>query len=405
MAPLRVLHVTPYYADAWGYGGIPRVSVSLARGLARRGHDVTVVTTDAGDATARAATRAESADGVQIQVFPNLSNRLAYHLQFFVPLGLGAWLRRHARGLTVAHLHACHHLPGVIAARHLRAAGVPYVLSPHGTAPRIERRRIAKWLFDTTLGRGVLEGAARVIAVSEAERRQLLSLGVPEPKIRVVPNPLDLSEFSPPIPRGEFRRRLGLDARPLVLFLGKLTPRKGVDVLVEAMAALRREDAVLVIAGNDLGAGRAIRRLVERRRLAGRTIFTGLLRGRTRLEALADADVVVYPSRHEVFGLVPLEALCCGTPVLVADDSGCGEVIGRVGGGRVLPQGDAGALAAAIQEMLAHGIQWRDAAERARVQVQALSDPDAIARQIVEVYRDVVAAHPMPVAAGLSATP
>jgi glycosyltransferase involved in cell wall biosynthesis len=91
--------------------------------------------------------------------------------------------------------------------------------------------------------------------------------------------------------------------------------------------------------------------------------------------------------------------------VLVADDSGCGEVIGRVGGGRVLPQGDAGALAAAIQEMLAHGIQWRDAAERARVQVQALSDPDAIARQIVEVYRDVVAAHPMPVAAGLSATP
>ena len=83
-----------------------------------------------------------------------------------------------------------------------------------------------------------------------------------------------------------------------------------------------------MIAGNDMGAGARDRdRWSGRSASTARTIFTGLLRGQERLEALADADVVVYPSEDEVFGLVPLEALLCGTPVIVADDSGCGEIV------------------------------------------------------------------------------
>ncbi len=100
----------------------------------------------------------------------------------------------------------------------------------------------------------------------------------------------------------------------MVLFLGKLTPRKRLDVLVDAFARLGREDTVLVIAGNDLGAGRATRAAVRRHRLDDRTFFPGLLKGRERLEALADADVVVYPGRDEIFGLVPLEAILAGRP-------------------------------------------------------------------------------------------
>ena len=83
-----------------------------------------------------------------------------------------------------------------------------------------------------------------------------------------------------------------------------------------------------------------------------RTTFVGLLTGRARLEALTDADVVVYPSADEVFGLVPLEALLCGTPVVVADDSGCGEVVGQLDGAQVVAVGDPQALAAAIEAVL-----------------------------------------------------
>jgi glycosyltransferase involved in cell wall biosynthesis len=400
---LRILYVTPYYEGAWAYGGIPRLATALARGLARRGHRVTVCATDAADADARlggcpggslARLRpwppVRTGDGVELRIFPNVSNRLAYRLQLFLPLGLGAYLRGGAHAFDVAHLHGCHHVPGALAARHLRRAGVPYVLAPNGTAPRIERRRLAKRLFDATAGRGVLPGAARVLAVSAAERAQLLALGVSPGRIRLVPNPVDLAEFDPPPESGAVRRRLGLDGRPLVLYLGQLTPRKHVDVLIRAVAALDRPDVALVVAGSDMGPGRALRREARRLGLAPRVHFTGVLRGGERLEALRDADLVVYPSRDEVFGLVPLEALLAGTPVVVAGDAGCGEIVARVGGGLVVPPGDATALAAAIGRSLAEPAAVRRAtADAAAPRVRALYGSDVVAAELEAVYREL----------------
>src|SRR5262245_59740262 len=174
MRPLRIVHVTPYSADAWSYGGIPRVVAALSRGLARRGHHVTVCATDVCDRSSRLrGPREFMCDGVHIRLFPNLSNRLAYQFQLFLPVGFGDYLARNATGFDVAHVHACRNLPGVIAARHFRKAGVPYVLAPNGTAPIIERRRVAKRTFDAIAGDRVVAGASKVLAVSNAERRQL----------------------------------------------------------------------------------------------------------------------------------------------------------------------------------------------------------------------------------------
>ncbi len=120
---------------------------------------------------------------------------------------------------------------------------------------------------------------------------------------------------------------------PLVVFLGKMTPRKRLDVVMAAMPRVQMRAARLVVAGNDMGSGPAARQLASTLGIAERTQFLGLLTGRARLDLLTDADVVVYPSADEVFGLVPLEALLCGTPVVVADDSGCGEIVGALDGG------------------------------------------------------------------------
>ena len=390
-APVRILHVTPYSADAWAYGGIPRLAHSLTRGLARRGHQVTVCTTDACDESTRVPSGERQVDGVEWRVFPNLSNRLAYHLQLFLPLGLGNYLKRHAGTFDVAHLHACRNMPGALAAHHLRRTGVPYVLAPNGTAPRIERRRLAKHAFDVVAGRRILAGAARVLAVSEAERRQLSELGVARGAIRVIPNPVDLDELASPVTPGNFRRRLALPCGPLVLFLGKLTPRKRLDVLTLGFARVRRSDASLVIAGNYMGAGGEARSLVRALGLERRTFFTGLLRAEQRLEALADADVLVYPSQHEIFGLVPLESLLSGTPVIVADDSGCGEVVRATGGGQVVPLGDADALARAIESVLKDPTAWRAAAAAAAVRVRAAYGDSVVCSQIEALYGELVA--------------
>src|SRR5262245_22507796 len=86
---LRILHVTPYFQEAWAYGGIPRLATTLTTALARRGHRVTVCTTDVCDRHRRMPTQASPPSAVDVHVFPNRSNRLAYELQLFTPKGLG----------------------------------------------------------------------------------------------------------------------------------------------------------------------------------------------------------------------------------------------------------------------------------------------------------------------------
>jgi len=395
---LRILHVTPYYHDAWAYGGIPRVVSALARAQARLGHAVTVCTTDAG--TERRLEHPDGqrprlrpwsalgADGLRIHVFPNVSNRLAYN-QLFMPMGLSAFLRRHAGSFDVAHLHACRNIPGVVAAHAMRRARVPYVLAPNGTAPRIERRLGAKRLFDLVAGRRVLESARRVLAVTEIERRQLETLGVPARRLRVIGNPIDLDEFQVARAGDAFRERAGVGTAPLILFLGKLTPRKRVDVVVRAFAALDVAGARLVLAGNDMGAGARILQLVDECNRRERVRFTGLLAGRDRLDALAAADVVVYPSADEIFGLVPLEALLCGRPVIVGDDSGCAEVLRDVEGTLAVPLGDPYALRQAISEGLASQA-WRSAAVAGGARIASRYGSRRIAELVDAMYREIL---------------
>jgi glycosyltransferase involved in cell wall biosynthesis len=392
---LRILHVTPYSEAAWAYGGIPRVVGALTRGLARRGHSVTVCTTDVHDESTRLpldrADTAPTADRITQNVFPNVSNRLAYHQQIFLPVGLREYLRRHAAEFDVAHLHACRNVPCALASHYLRLAGVPYVVQPNGTAPVIERHRLAKRVFDFVAGRRVMAGAARVLAVSSAESRQLTKLGIPEETVRVVANPIDLDEFSRPIPFGNFRRRWEIGDDPIVLFLGKITPRKNVETLVHAFATIAGMHARLVIAGNDMGGRARAQNLVDELGLHRRVVFTGLLPGLARLEALADADVVVYASEHEIFGLVPFESLLAGTPVIVADDSGCGDLVGATGGGVVVRVNDAHELTHAIDCVLSQPAVWRKKAQDANQHIRERYGDDVVCGAVEDVYRELAA--------------
>lgn len=391
---LRILHVVPYYDQAWAYGGIPRLATTMTRALARRGHHVTVCTTDVRDSRTRASSSTQNPHGIDVRVFPNVSNAIAYHLQFFTPIGLGRYLRRAAASFDLAHLHACHNLPGVIAASELTRAGVPYVVSPNGTARPIERRIRVKQLFALTAGRSMLPRAARILAVSRSEVIQLRDMGIDESMIARIPNPVDETEFARPVDGCGYRQRMALGGGPVILFLGKLTPRKGVEDLVRAFASMSDPRATLIVAGNDMGAGASVFSLIRHLALETRVITPGLLQGSDRLDALAAADVVVYPSRDEIFGLVPLEALLAGTPVIVCNDSGCGEVISSTGGGLIVPPGDVSALSAAIETVLADAGGWRQRAKGAASAVRRRFGSDVICDQLESLYYEVIEKQP-----------
>jgi glycosyltransferase involved in cell wall biosynthesis len=213
--------------------------------------------------------------------------------------------------------------------------------------------------------------------------------GIDRDRVSIVPNPLDLREFADIPDRESFRHRYNLGKGRIVLLLGKLTPRKGADLLLDAFDRIPDTSARLLIAGNDMGVSVLRRVKVEASTGAGRIVRIGLLRGRERLEALASADVVVYPSRHEVFGLVPIEALLCGTPVVVSNDSGCGEIIGRIGGGHAVPHGDRESLAKAIESILNAPSVWRPRAIAAGRRVRELFAADVVCAQLEAVYADI----------------
>jgi glycosyltransferase involved in cell wall biosynthesis len=386
---VRILHVTPSFYPAWAYGGVTRCTYELCRALAQRGEAVTVWTTDVLDASARIKERDATVDGIQVRHFRNLSNHLAYHRQLYLPRGLWMHARRHVRDFDLVHLHAHRHVLNTIVAAAVRRAGIPYVLSGHGTVQPIERYVLMKQVVDALGGRALLQRADACVAVAGAEVAHFRALGVDTQRVQVIPNGLRLDDYARIPPRGTFRLQHAIGDAPLILFVGKITPRKGVDVLLRALARLTA-DVHLVIAGNFMMPAEPIRQLARTLGVDARVRFVGFLPDEQKLAAYADADVVAYPSVHEIFGLVPFESLMCGTPVVVCDDSGCGEVLGAAGAALLVPYGDAQALADALQRFLGDPAFRRATVTRGRCHIEEYLGWDRVAERTVSLYREIL---------------
>jgi glycosyltransferase involved in cell wall biosynthesis len=371
---MRILHVSPCYPPTWAYGGIPRAVHALARAQRAAGLDVRVWTTDAFDATRRSGRPPHGEiDGVEVFVSRLLSNRAAWGQQLYLPLGAPP-----LDGVDLVHLHAHRHLLNAQAFRAARRRGLPVVLTPHGTAARIERKVFVKAVWDRLIDGRVPFEADRVVALSAAEVRTLLQLGVPGDRVVSIPNAMHLEDFAELPPRGTFRRRHALGDGPLVAYLGQITPRKGVDHLAAAFADGALAPATLVVAGPARG-------MAEPRGVRS----VGVLEGPERLELLVDADVLAYPSTAEVFGLVPLEGLLCGAPVVVGGDCGCGELIREAGAGLLVTHGDVAGLRGAIRALLADRQAAGAMVERGRRHIARHLDPARVAAAHLAMYQEL----------------
>jgi len=386
---VHVLQVTPYFPPTWAYGGIPRIVYGLGRALCELGVEVSVLTTDAMDARSRAPVKPDrTLDGMRVLTCRNLSNRLAYDHQLFLPLDVERQLAQLPR-LDVVHLHGHRHLLNNAAERLARTHFVPTVLTANGTLLRHERKQHAKLLWDMLVSGRIPKRAARCVVVSQAERRQHLQAGLSADRLVEIPNGLDLGEFSPLPPRGLFRRRLGIAPdRPMVVYLGQLSPRKGVEHLVSAFNIDAPAGAALVVGGNDMGGGKLARAVADPN---APVHFVGLLEGEERIQLLVDADVLVYPSTAEVFGLVPFEGLLSGTPAVVGDDCGCGELIQGAGAGLLVRHGDVPALRSRIQQLIEDRDQASAMVDRGRDYIRQHFAWPRVAAMHLAMYEQVLA--------------
>ena len=382
---MHILHVSPYYPPSWAYGGIPRIVSGLSAHQVRLGHKVSVLTTDAFDSRSRfIGPSIEERQGVTVLRATNLSNRLAYQ-QLFLPIGTKRLLEQ-CDDVDVIHIHGHRHLLNNIALRYSKSQNCPVVMTANGTLRRIESRQWIKWLWDRLLAGHVPQQVDHCITVSSADTAIHRAAGISAEKITQIPNGLDLNEFESLPPRGRFRTHFGLDNRPIIAYLGRISPRKGVDVLVKAFKSLQTP-AQLVIAGNDMGA------LGDAKSIANKNPdvhFVGLLEGQDRLALLRDTQVLVYASENEIFGLVPFEGLLCGAPTVVSDDCGCGEIIQTAQAGLLVKYGDVQGLAERLDILIGDPDLAQTMVNRGKSYIQKTLDFNAVAQRHIAVYERLI---------------
>jgi glycosyltransferase involved in cell wall biosynthesis len=339
---MRVLKSVQSYFPFQDRGG-PVVKVrALARGLAHRGHQVTVLTADLGFTKGNGfgvpvepcqwGWRAEE-DGVETIYLSTLGHYRALTLNPHVVGFCGASLRR----FDLVHFYGLYDLLGPAVSYFCRRLGIPYVIEPMGMYRPIVRSLRLKRLYHRILGNRFVQGANYLIATSELEKQELVEEGVPSSRIVIRRNGIELPDKSPE--PGVFRRERGIAPNSkLILFLGRLVSKKSPDLLLEAFARWQKDapggrEAVLALAGPDEQDGFVpkLRAMAEELELKERVLFVGPLYDDAKWSAYRDADLFVLPSQNENFGNTAAEAAACGTPVIVTDQCGIAPYIGGAG--------------------------------------------------------------------------
>jgi glycosyltransferase involved in cell wall biosynthesis len=354
---MRILKVTQAYFPFNERGG-PVVKVrSIARALREQGNEVVVLTADLGfgpKEIAAAHVVADSEgwrtdlDGVEVIYF-----RTPFHYRnLTVNPGVLRFCQRRIKEFDLVHIYGLYDTLGPAVGRYCRKFKVPYYVEPLGMTRSIDRGFLLKWIW-RRLARKYLAEASIWIATSELEREDLRIAGVPAGKVLLRFNGIDLKEFKNLPPVGAFRKSAGIsrDDR-MILFLGRLIPRKGADLLIEALPQIGIDTIKLVIAGPE-GESGYVAFLREKARTLGisqQVLFPGPLYEDSQKEAYVDATVFALPSRYENFGNTAAEAIACGTPVVVSDRCGIAPLVDQRAG--LVTSYDSQAIARTLKELL-----------------------------------------------------
>ena len=387
----------------------------LAKHLARRGWQVDVFTRRDG----RHLPSVCGYEGVRVVHVPagppervrkeDLLPYMGAFTEFFL------WYARRG-GYDLAH--ANFFMSALVAAELKRTAGLPFVVTFHalGKVRRLHQKEADAFPPERiAIEERVVREAGLIIAECPQDEEDLTTLYAADPaKLRTIPCGFDPSEFAP-MDRGEARRLVGVAGdEPVVLQLGRMVPRKGVDNVIRGVARLRRDHGIparlLVVGGEtrepDPAATPEIGRLMRvaaEERVADAVTFVGS-RGRGELRAyFAAADVFVTTPWYEPFGITPVEAMACGTPVIGAAVGGIKATVRDGATGFLIPPKDPAALADRLAALL------RDPGLRAEMGRTALRVARAhytwakVADRVSRVYHEVRAAAPYPAAAGRAA--
>jgi glycosyltransferase involved in cell wall biosynthesis len=358
---MRILSVTETYAPFLEFGGPPVKVRALAQGLAARGNEVTVLTSDWGLETRMSAAEASGTERSPFGWKRTENGVTAIYLPTWLRYRSVSWnpavkrfCRARLKNYDLAHIYGLYDFLGPAVAAACVKGNIPYVLEPIGMFVPIVRSLRLKRIYHALFGRRLFEEASAIVATSEQEIEELVSGGVAREKIALRRNGVEVPTSWPE--RGTFREGLGItEEAKVILFLGRLSEKKSPDLLLEAFTSLSKEAREntlhLVFAGPDEGGMKTrLAQMATQLGVAQRVKFAGALFGEAKWAAYRDADVFVLPSQNENFGNTAAEAMAAGTPVVVTEQCGIAPLLADVAG--LVVSHDAGALARAIRAVI-----------------------------------------------------
>jgi len=379
---MKILQVIPFFTPA--RGGSVTVSYYLSKELSKRGHEVTIITTDFEFDETYAKTLEEV--GVKVISFRCIANIKL----FLISPSMKKWLKSNIKNFDVIHMHNFRSYQNNVVYKYAKKYRIPYVLQAHGSLPRIIEKQRLKNLYDWAWGNKILKDAFKVIALTKTEAEQYKKMSVDGDRIEIIPNVINLSEYDNLPEREEFRRKYCLnDNEKIILYLARIHKIKGPDLLAKAFAELTKEldNVKLVFVGPNDGYLPTLKKLINELRIENKVLFIGPLYGKEKLKAYVNADVYVLPSAYEVFANTILEACACSIPVIVTDRCGIAEFVdGKVG---YVVEYDKNQLQDAIFKVLSNeGLRKRFGEEGKRL-VRKEFSWDKVMRQVEEVYKSV----------------
>ena len=392
---MKILHVIPGYYPAIRYGG-PTESVHLLNmALAKQGIYVDVLTTDSGikDRNDIVLNEWVYHKGVRIKYLRcYFSERYAFSPSVF------NLLLRQTKNYDLVHLTALWSFPVLAGACACMICKRPYIVSPRGVlyneAINLKSKELKKLYYSLMLG-SVLEKATAWHFTASHERDNvspMVSNCINESKSIVIPNGIDLNDYENLPVKGSFKKRYpGLGGNKYILFLGRLNKKKGLDILVEAFREILQVDnkCYLVIAGPDDGYEKTIKNILNSYKISDRVIFTGILKGENKLAAYVDAELFVLPSYSENFGMSIVEAMACGTPVIISNRVGICDDIEEFNAGIVVAP-IAKLLVSGIRNLLTNPTLSREISINAKRLIVEKYDIDKVASLMINAYQSVL---------------
>lgn len=392
---MRILCVSNYYKPAYVYGGPVRCIAELCEALAKLDCSVTVLTNNVNgdDLLDVPLGLPVDVDGVEVIYYPIM--RVPPKSFFYSPaLAQACHEKTRMFDIVVLQTMFTHTMGPAVAA--CKRAGVPYIVQTHGQLLpwSLKQKRLKKMVYQTLVGRSYLEQANALHCTDPVEAEWIEYLGIQTPKI-VVPNGINSDNFAQLPLRGRFRQQFHIpeDAKVL-LFLGRLHPKKRPDIAVDVLAAAQSlpGETHLILAGPDeTNMTPQLRAQAQRLGWENHLHITGLLQTDDVHSALTDGDLLLMPSEPESenFGMSALEAMAAGLPVLVSEGVPVGWWAEKAGAGRVVPC-TRGAFEQAACEMLSAPKVLKEMGHRGQIIARQKFDIEIVAKEMLAQYQVIL---------------